>query len=223
METLYRGCNTEACAASKSVERQVRGRRTPAARGSRIEISDARMKQTTYTGNPAILSCWKDIARYLGKGVRTVQRWEREFDLPVRRPRGADRKSAVAADPRDLDAWLASRWSLRTDRKRSDGRDNNTIATEMNRRIETARLLRERQGTLVRELSATMQTLSQNCRRLANGESTVSLRLETSRLSRSEFPSVTYLPALTDPRQRAAGKEPGSGDGLQSISQTRSA
>ena len=36
----------------------------------------------------AVLSSWKDIARYMGKGVRTVQRWERHLGLPVRRPNG---------------------------------------------------------------------------------------------------------------------------------------
>jgi hypothetical protein len=180
------------------------------------------MKQTTYTGDPAILSCWKDIARYLGKGVRTVQRWEREFDLPVRRPKGADRKSAVAADPRDLDAWLTSRWSLRADSERSNGRDNHAIASEINRSIEAAHLLRERHSTLVRELSATMQILSQNCQRLAKGEPTLSVRSGAySRLPKSEFSRVSYLPALADPGQRSVSKEPGSRDGLESLSQNR--
>jgi hypothetical protein len=78
------------------------------------------MSHETYSGDPAVLSCWKDIAKYLGKGVRTVQRWERQFELPVRRPKGADRKSAVAVHPRDLDAWLASRWSLRTSKKTAE-------------------------------------------------------------------------------------------------------
>jgi hypothetical protein len=32
-----------------------------------------------------ILKGWKDIAKYLGCGVRTVQRWEK-LGLPVRRP-----------------------------------------------------------------------------------------------------------------------------------------
>ncbi len=176
---------------------------------------DARMKQTTYTGDPAILSCWKDIARYLGKGVRTVQRWEREFDLPVRRPKGADRKSAVAADPRDLDAWLTSRWSLRAGSKRSDDRDNHAVTSEISRRIETARSLREQHGTLVRELSATMQMLSQNCQRLAKGEPTESMRFGAySPLPKSELARVSYLPALAGPRQRPASEEPGPADGL---------
>ena len=66
------------------------------------------------------LTCWKDIASYLGKGVRTVQRWEQEFGLPVRRPNGVSHKSPVAADPRDLDVWLKSRWSVRTEREETD-------------------------------------------------------------------------------------------------------
>lgn len=63
----------------------------------------------------ATLTCWKDIANYLGKGVRTVQRWEQEFGLPVRRPNGMSHKSPVAADPRELDAWMRSNWSVRAE------------------------------------------------------------------------------------------------------------
>ncbi len=55
----------------------------------------------------SVLHSWKEIARYLGCGVRTVQRWEHDLGLPVRRPRGEIR-SAVIALTSDLDAWLAS-------------------------------------------------------------------------------------------------------------------
>lgn len=50
-----------------------------------------------------VLTSWKEIAAYMGKGVRTVQRWESEMELPVRRP-GADRH-IVLAFPQELDAW----------------------------------------------------------------------------------------------------------------------
>lgn len=59
-----------------------------------------------------VLTCWKDIANYMGKGVRTVQRWEQEFGLPVRRPLGSNKK-AVLARPADLDAWVALRCGSR--------------------------------------------------------------------------------------------------------------
>ena len=44
----------------------------------------------------------------MGKGVRTVQRWEQDFGLPVRRPCGSSKK-AVLARPSDLDSWVALR------------------------------------------------------------------------------------------------------------------
>lgn len=52
-----------------------------------------------------VLNSWKEIAAYMGRGVRTVQRWEQELGLPVRRPRGKER-SAVIALKMDLDKWL---------------------------------------------------------------------------------------------------------------------
>ncbi|HZQ93416.1 MAG TPA: hypothetical protein VFA67_00305 [Candidatus Sulfotelmatobacter sp.] len=57
------------------------------------------------TERPQFLSGWKDIANYLGKGVRTVQRYEREMGLPVRRPAGRETGSVVATKV-ELDAWI---------------------------------------------------------------------------------------------------------------------
>lgn len=56
---------------------------------------------------PQVLSGWKEIAIYLGKGVRTVQRYERELGLPVRRPAGRPR-AAVVATKQELDAWVTA-------------------------------------------------------------------------------------------------------------------
>ncbi len=52
-----------------------------------------------------VLGGWKSIANYLQRGVRTVQRWETCFSLPVVRPAGRGR-SAVCARTDELDAWL---------------------------------------------------------------------------------------------------------------------
>lgn len=49
------------------------------------------------------LDSWKEIAAYLRRGVRTVQRWERIAGLPVRRI-GSER-GAVYAFRSELDAW----------------------------------------------------------------------------------------------------------------------
>src|SRR5207245_11548010 len=56
---------------------------------------------------PQFFSGWKDIAAYLGKGVRTVQRYEIELGLPVRRPAGKSRGSVVATRA-ELDAWVSA-------------------------------------------------------------------------------------------------------------------
>ena len=51
-----------------------------------------------------ILNSWKEISKYMNRGVGTGQRWEREWGLPVRRPRGK-RHSAVIAVRSELDDW----------------------------------------------------------------------------------------------------------------------
>jgi CheY-like chemotaxis protein len=52
----------------------------------------------------ALLNSWKEIARYVGRSERTVQRWERQCGFPVRRPAGKMR-SAVIAIPAEIQAW----------------------------------------------------------------------------------------------------------------------
>lgn len=59
------------------------------------------------TASSEILNSWKEIAHYLNRGVRTVQRWEAELRMPVRRPRGRGR-SAVLAMRSELDSWVKS-------------------------------------------------------------------------------------------------------------------
>ena len=54
------------------------------------------------------LDSWKQIAVYMGRGVTTVQRWEQDEGLPVRRLPHA-KKGSVFAFKRDLDAWLTAR------------------------------------------------------------------------------------------------------------------
>jgi hypothetical protein len=53
-----------------------------------------------------ILASWKEIADYLHRGVRTVQRWEASCGLPVRRPSGHLHGSVIALK-KDLDDWAA--------------------------------------------------------------------------------------------------------------------
>jgi hypothetical protein len=77
-------------------------------RAERIDPAELKVVMNPATSTPThILSGWKDIANYLGKGVRTVQRYERELRLPVRRPAGRVRGSVVATKA-ELDAWVAA-------------------------------------------------------------------------------------------------------------------
>src|SRR4051794_26163140 len=54
------------------------------------------------------LDSWKEIAAYLGRGIRTVQRWEREEGLPVHRL-AHDKRGSVYARREELAAWWESR------------------------------------------------------------------------------------------------------------------
>jgi phage terminase Nu1 subunit (DNA packaging protein) len=65
------------------------------------------VRQESNQRHPEVLNSWKEIAAYLDRGVRTVQRWECELGLPVRRPRQA-RRSAVIAFKSELDQWLSA-------------------------------------------------------------------------------------------------------------------
>jgi hypothetical protein len=54
---------------------------------------------------PQFLSGWKEIANYLRKSTRTVQRYEHQIGLPVRRPVRKPR-GAVIATKAELDGWV---------------------------------------------------------------------------------------------------------------------
>jgi phage terminase Nu1 subunit (DNA packaging protein) len=58
--------------------------------------------------NKTILNSWKEIAEYVGRGIRTLQRWERDHGFPVHRPSGKQR-SAVFAVASEVDRWLKTR------------------------------------------------------------------------------------------------------------------
>jgi len=89
------------------------------------------------------LSSWKEIAQYVGKGVRTVQRWERETGLPVRRPQG-EGKGKVLAFPSEIDGWMRAAFT-----RNGDGEGSELDAL----RYRVEQLLAENQQ-LRRELNA---------------------------------------------------------------------
>jgi hypothetical protein len=62
------------------------------------------MATTAPAGPEERLDSWKEIAAYLKRGVRTVQRWERSNGLPVHRLE-LDRQGSVFAYKPELDAF----------------------------------------------------------------------------------------------------------------------
>jgi hypothetical protein len=123
------------------------------------------------TVNTPVLTSWKDIARYMGKGVRTVQRWEQDFGLPVRRPLGSNKK-AVLARPSDLDAWVALRCSSR---KQGDcvpgdgGRLPVGALTSLAAQLQTARMLQTNNRALMMEVATALTRLRTQLTTLQNG------------------------------------------------------
>jgi phage terminase Nu1 subunit (DNA packaging protein) len=59
------------------------------------------------------LLSWKEIAAYLRRDVRTVQRWEKTERLPVRRRRDRELETVYALKA-ELDSWRESRQPSRT-------------------------------------------------------------------------------------------------------------
>jgi hypothetical protein len=76
---------------------------------------DLKLESANTTNNEPsrVLSGWKEIAGYLGRGVRTVQRWEK-LGLPVRRP-NAHLRSAVLTTTSEIDLWMRGCGNGRSD------------------------------------------------------------------------------------------------------------
>jgi hypothetical protein len=83
-----------------------------------------------------MLSSWKEIAHFFGKGVRTVQRWEKTLDLPIHRPPGAP-SNVVLARTSDLEEWM-HRGSVRTEMQAESSSE--TVASLPALEREVARL-----------------------------------------------------------------------------------
>ena len=126
-----------------------------------MSVSSIQAGARALTVEPKVLSSWKEIAAYLGMGVRTVQRYERECGLPIRRLNGKDRFS-IRAYPAELDFWLRQRTTRQTP-GRGDSNGDYVLLTFKENLIQLRRLLEEhrqlvhRGRTLQDELKALMR------------------------------------------------------------------
>ena len=74
-------------------------------------MSQGNIQRPTEPPKPPVrerLESWKDIANYLKRGVRTVQRWETQEGLPVHR-HAHDKLGTVYSYKAELDAWWENR------------------------------------------------------------------------------------------------------------------
>jgi hypothetical protein len=119
------------------------------------------------------LTSWKEIAAYLGKGVRTVQRWEQRFGLPVRRP--SLNGHVIFAIPQELDAWIGHHQTAQN------------LGTALASMSTTDRLRIEQQGllTAMRKASARLEAIEQELSKDVKG---LVVRLETARASKPSRP-----------------------------------
>jgi hypothetical protein len=102
-----------------------------------------------------VLNSWKDIAKYLKRGVRTVQRWESELALPVRRRPGKLR-GGVLAVRYEIDLWLSTCPSAATELDTSALPaliSNQALREETSHLIAHCRLLRSDQARLRADLA----------------------------------------------------------------------
>jgi hypothetical protein len=79
---------------------------------------------TSFEIEPGRMNGWKEIALHLGKGTRTVQRWEKLYGLPVHRI-GREGGEIVYAFRDEIDRWMES-----TDRDRVANGDEPPAALE---------------------------------------------------------------------------------------------
>lgn len=85
-----------------------------------------------------ILNSWKEIADFLQRGVRTVQRWERDLRMPVHRI-GSGRRSPVYATIPELKFWMSTAEVDRVQKAQiSEPRTKSTRPIQESRRLLAA-------------------------------------------------------------------------------------
>lgn len=123
------------------------------------------MSETHSARRLELLTSWKEIANFMGKGVRTVQRWEATLGLPVIRPSNS-RAGIVMARPSELEAWLANgRQRLRSNWE-SQGKKDAEVRATFSECVQELRRYNTEVRALCDRVNATRETLKQEIDRL---------------------------------------------------------
>src|SRR5438045_852731 len=137
--------------------------------GLSFDSREGFMKSTSKkVTSPQFFSGWKDIASYLGKGVRTVQRYERELSLPVRRPAGKSTGSVVATKA-ELDAWVSASPIREAFRLTTAIPISPTATKEIRTGVAEMRKLREQMADLRMDLRTSLQLLKKSIHGVQDG------------------------------------------------------
>jgi hypothetical protein len=118
-------------------------------------------EHSTKTEPPQFLGGWKEIASYLGKGVRTVQRYERYLGLPVRRPAGRPWGSVIATKA-ELDAWVKASPIRDIYQLRDPQTEHNVQARALEKGVTEMRQLRQQMLALRQEVRRSVDLLHNN-------------------------------------------------------------
>jgi len=152
-----------------------------------------------------VLNSWKEVARYLERGVRTVQRWEADLGLPVRRPRGKKR-SAVIAICAEIDEWISAcqDGSLSSPTGKIRLRGDLAIKPPLSEAILRSRFLRSNVRRSRLELARTIDQLVSNLKAAAkiNEDGASEFGLLQSADYRAEDTLIDVVP----PREGALGR-----------------
>jgi phage terminase Nu1 subunit (DNA packaging protein) len=118
------------------------------------------------------LNSWKEIATFLGRGVRTVQRWERELGLPVHRVRRTEH-SPVFAYRKEVQAWINAKSQLLSPTPATQGGGVRLRRSEIHdfheQTMRRSQDLVRKLGSLVAEQRNRAETLAQVLRTTETG------------------------------------------------------
>lgn len=123
------------------------------------------MSQTNSVNKLDLLTSWKEIANFMGKGVRTVQRWEATLGLPVIRPSDS-RSGIVMARPSDLEAWLVNGRQRSHNNSDGRGKTDDEVRATFSECVQELRRYQAEVRTLCDQMMAVRQTLRTEVDRL---------------------------------------------------------
>ena len=104
----------------------------------RFDARSKRNARRTRYGD-RVLSSWTEIADFVGRSIRTVQRWDDFYHFPVHR-----NQTGLYAVPHEIDEWMASPLSFRSDLDLSANRRwNRDVRLDAQEAVTRSRELRK--------------------------------------------------------------------------------